>query len=203
MAELTRQQVAGFKKLYMTPKDSGAWRTLAEIAEGAGYSVPMMTRILKDAGVKITRGSRPSALNSREFRGKQRGRYSRAILTLPKLRQKRHDMGLSQSNIAELLGLHAHWISNLENNMLRPTPGRVQAYAHALSALDSKLDPSARAAAQHKCRCYVDTDRRKAESGRKARAGSWGEFLDNLSVKERSALKSAILYRANGRVAED
>lgn len=197
MEKLTARRITYFVRLYSEPKNSGSYRTLHEIAEGHGYSASAMGQILKDAGVELTRGKRPTRLNSTEFRGKVKGKYRRAILTLPKLRDIRKRMKLSQQQIAEVLGVQKHWISNMENNMLRPTPARIAAYHDALVSLDPKKSNSVRAAAAEACRQFTDPDKRiGSEVGRKSRAGSWGEFLDGLDAGELRALSSALRYRA-------
>jgi transcriptional regulator with XRE-family HTH domain len=198
MEQLTARRVAYFVRLYNSPKENGCYRTLAEVAEGHGYSPRHMSQILKDAGVTLTRGKRPSRLNKREYIGKQRGRFGRVILTLPKLRARRHKLGIAGWEICETLGVYRHWISNLENNMLRPTPERIRAYADGLNALDTKKSKNVRAAALSRCRNFEDKDgvdpRPKA---RKPTRGSWGHFLDGLSPTELMALKAAIAYRSD------
>jgi transcriptional regulator with XRE-family HTH domain len=197
MAALTTQKIAYFKKLYLSPKENGCYRTLAEVSEGNGYSVQQMTRILKDAGVEFTSGSRGARLNNSEFRGKVKGKFRRAIMTLPKLRASRKRLKIPQQTVAEILGVPKHWISNMENNMLRPTPARIAAYYDALVALDPKKSAGVRAAAAESCRQFTDPDKRDESGSRKSRAGSWGEFLDGLTQAEVMALKSALNYRTS------
>ena len=195
---LSDQKINYFRRLYESPKENGKYRTLAEVAECQGYSTPQMTDILKAVGVEITRGKRPSRLNGAEYRGKLSGRFSRVILTIPKLRDRRQKLGLSQHHIAAELGLHTCWVSNLENNMLRPTPGRIRGYADALESLDPKVQVNTRRAAGKRCAKFLDVDggptRPKA---RKPRGNSWGAFLATLSEPEYAALKAALDYRAS------
>lgn len=191
---LTARRVASFVRLYETPKENGSYRTLGEIAEGNGYSVAGMGRILKDAGVTITRGKRANALTGREFRGKARGRAQRVLDTVPKLRDRRMKMGLSQNVIAFILGVNKAWASNLENAMLRATPNRIAGYALALEASDPRKSKAARAAAKQAARDWKDIDA-KDKKPRKPKAGSWAEFVASLDTGERSALRVALLRR--------
>ncbi len=192
--ELTAQRILYFVRLYTEAKNSGSYRTLHEIAEGHGYSPSRMGEILRDAGVELTRGKRPTRLNNVEFRGRVTGKYRRAILTLPKLRALRKRMGLTQASVAHVLGVQKHWISNMENNMLRPTPARIEAYHNALISLHPRKSKAVGAEAAEACRLFDDPDKRDP-SGRKSRTGSWGEFVDSLDDGERSALGNAIAYR--------
>ncbi len=199
--ELTAQRILYFVRLYSEPKNSGDYRTLHEIAEGHGYSPSRMGDILRDAGVELTRGKRPTRLNNKEFRGRVTGKYRRAILTLPKLRQLRKRMALTQAQVAHVLGVQKHWISNMENNMLRPTPARIEAYHNALISLHPRKSKAVQAEAAEACRLFDDPDKRpEGKGGRKSRTGSWGEFVDGLDDGERKALGRAIAYRASTSV---
>jgi transcriptional regulator with XRE-family HTH domain len=193
--ELTTQKRQYFVKLYTSRKESGTFRTLAEVAEGEGYSASAMGQILKDAGVEITRGKRATR---NEYVGKITGRSSRVVITMPKLRTRRLKLKISGHSVSEVLGVYPLWVSNLENNMLRPTPERIRAYADALDALDPKRTKSTTALALARCRDFQNSEGvKKTRQKRKTREGSWAEYVEDLTFTERNQLSQALKDHAD------
>lgn len=155
MAKITEKLTQGVAKSIIKQYNDGA--TIGYIAERRGLSPNAISRLLRNAGVKIRMGRKPGSA-IRDFEGRTRGRAGRQVLTLPRIRRARVEAEIGGPEISELLGRYPAWVSLIENGTLKATPERLEAIRDAIEALSPNSSPTAAAAAEERARRFRDPD---------------------------------------------